>query len=133
MKLFKILVQVRFTTSKAVLTNQTKNIYEFPRQIPNDLRLRNLENKETFEKFQKWWRQSPQSTIHFRDKTLTISVKNYAKAQNSKFFVPVQFSLVSSLCFICFVHCYCSLLSPFLIVRVFEPKTSHRQFRNQQH
>ena len=52
--------------------------------------------------------------------------------QMSRFSVPVRIYLISSPCFKYFVR-HCNLLTPFFMSSVCEPKTSHKQFPDQQH
>ena len=55
LELYNVLVEIRLQQVKRTVVSSTANLgCEFPHELPNDLRLRILGNKEILEKSQIW-------------------------------------------------------------------------------
>ena len=63
LELYKILVQVRFTTSISSIANL---VYDLAHELPNDLRLKILRNQEILEKSQIWEETKPSAQFLFK-------------------------------------------------------------------
>ena len=68
-----------------------------PHELPNDLRLRILENNEILENPKITWRHSLVPSLPCRNKSLALVLKKYAKAD-----IKVFRSCLTSLCFLNF-------------------------------
>ena len=54
LELYNVLVQIRLTSKTKRVSSISNLVYELPHELPNDLRLRILGNKEILGKSQNW-------------------------------------------------------------------------------
>ena len=93
-KQFNILVQVRFTASKAILiSGKISFLYELLRGLPNDLSFRILSNQEISGNTKTGYWQSLVPSFPSRRKALAVAL-NITQEQISKFSFPFLFCLI---------------------------------------